>query len=708
MKKFLSKVILSSQFFLLFACNPDINPEHVQWQIYSGDNAGSRFSTLSQINRSNVQDLKPVWIYRTEDAGESTTIQCNPIIVNEKMFIISPGLKLTALNALTGNPIWTFDPAYVRVSGGNSRGVTYWTDGQAERIFYGASAFLFALNVQDGRLIPSFGQDGKVDLHEGLGDKALTKWVTATSPGIVYKNLLILGSRVGEGPAQAAPGYIRAFDVNTGDLKWLFRTIPAPGEYGSETWPVNVLEEIGGANTWGGFTLDVARGMVFCGTGSTSYDHYGGNREGANLFANCVLALDAATGERIWHYQVVHHDLWDYDIPCQPNLVQVKKDGKLIDAVAQPTKVGHLFVLDRETGDPIFPVEELAVPQSEIPGEKSWPTQPFPPASLRYTNQQFTEDDITDISTEANQYVKTLISEFRLGGVFLPPGKKPTIIIPQFNGGTNWGGAAYDPEKRFLYVNNSNEAEWTSMISASADTEISRFDLGAQFYKTICSDCHGNRSPRPGAPGLNNLNQIAAGHSHQYLHGVIQNGKGQMPAFAHLSDDERTAIIAFLKQEGKDVFLDFGDLQLSSPSDISWIGTGHRVIKDHEGFPINRPPWGNLTAIDLDQGKIAWQMTLGTYPELEKRGYPLTGTFNMGGPIVTAGGLVFVAATMDERIRAFDKDNGATLWEYQLETGGYATPSTFEIDGKQMIVIAAGGGGKPGTRSGDAYYCFGL
>jgi len=538
----LLKIILPLHLLLLFACKPDINPEYVQWQIYSGDNSGSRFSALSQINKSNVQDLKPAWIYRTEDAGKSTTIQCNPIIVGEKMFIISPGLKLIALHPLTGRPIWTFDPSYVRVSGGNSRGVTYWTDGQDQRIFYGAGAFLFALNVKDGTPIPSFGQDGKVDLHIGLGENALTKWVTATSPGIVYNNLLILGSRVGEGPAQAAPGYIRAFDVKTGELKWIFRTIPTPGEYGSETWPVNTLEEIGGANTWGGFTLDETRGMVFCGTGSTSYDHYGGNREGANLFANCILALNAATGERIWHYQVVHHDLWDYDIPCQPNLVQVKKDGQLIDAVAQPTKVGHLFVLDRKTGEPIFPITEMPVPQSEIPGEKSWATQPFPPVSLRYAQQEFSEKDITDISPEANASVKTKLRGFTLGGVFLPPGVKPTIVMPQFNGGTNWGGAAYDPESRFLYVNSSNEAEWTSMFPATQTSEITQYDLGSQFYRSICSDCHGNRSPRPGSPGLSNLHQIAAAQSHQYLQGILQNGKGQMPAFTHLTDDENVLL----------------------------------------------------------------------------------------------------------------------------------------------------------------------
>ncbi|MDZ7607107.1 MAG: c-type cytochrome [Cyclobacteriaceae bacterium] len=492
-------------------------------------------------------------------------------------------------------------------------------------------------------------------------------------------------------------------------MVWIFHTIPHPGEFGYETWPEDAWQRTGGANSWGGFTLDVERGMVFCGTGSPTYDHYGGDRKGQNLFGNCILALNAATGERIWHYQVVHHDIWDYDVPCQPNLVTVEKDGKKIDAVAQATKMGHLFVLDRETGEPVFPVEERPVPASEIPGEETWPTQPFPPPSLTYARQSFRADDITDLNPEAREDVVKQIEGMTLGDIFLPPSFNGSIMLPQFNGGTDWGGAAFDPENNTLIVNCSNEAEWISMIKTVPPKNLTRFSFGQHLYRTICSTCHGYDSPRnPGSPSLDSLKKIIIGRPIEDTYKVLQEGKNQMPKFTSLSDDEKYAVIAFLRNEGREIQLDISKLNFSFSNQVPYVATGHNVMKDPDGFPINKRPWATLTAIDLNKANIKWQIPLGTYPELEARGLPPTGTFNMGGPIVTGGGLVFIGATMDERFHAYSKETGQLLWEFQMDAGGYATPATYEIDGKQFVIMAAGGGGKPETRAGNAYYCFSL
>ncbi|PHN08187.1 outer membrane protein assembly factor BamB family protein [Flavilitoribacter nigricans] len=699
---------LLSAGLLLFACRPESTTTGTDWPLYSSDAAGSKYSELDQINVGNVDQLQPAWIYRTDDQGGRTnsTIECNPIIVDGIMYLTTPSLKVIALEAATGTERWRFDPFAGKRASGVNRGVTYWSNDNEKRIYFVASANLYAIDAETGTLVTDFGRDGIVDLHEGLGRDVRTTWVTAATPGIIYNDLLILGSTLGEGPAAAAPGHIRAYDLQTGAMRWIFHTIPYPEEFGYDTWSEDSWQHIGGANAWGGFTLDQERGMVFCGTGSAAYDHWGGNRLGENLFANCILALDAATGERIWHYQVVHHDIWDYDIPCPPNLVQVEKDGRLIDAVAQPTKMGHLFVLDRQTGEPIFPVEEVPVPVSDIPGEVSWPTQPFPPVGLRYTEQRFTHDNVTRRTPEATAFVRARLDSMDTGDIFLPPSERGAVTLPQFNGGTDWGGAAYDPHQRELYVNASNEAEWISMVRAEPPAEITRHQLGRNLYGSICSACHGFGDPK--TPDSPSLQQIARDRSKAEIHQVLLNGKGSMPKFAALSEDERAALVAFLKDEGHEEKLATADLELSFAQEIPYTATGHREFKDPDGFPVNAPPWGTLSAIDLDAGQVRWQIPLGTYPELEAQGLPPTGTFNMGGPVITAGGLIFIGAAMDERFRAIDRETGEVLWQYQMDAGGYATPATYAVDGKQYVVIAAGGGGKPGTKAGNAYYCFAL
>ncbi|NND08804.1 MAG: pyrroloquinoline quinone-dependent dehydrogenase [Saprospiraceae bacterium] len=698
-------------FLMVHVCSCQLAKEEMYhtWSYYNGDQSGSKYSALDQITRDNVRDLKVRWKFKTGDLPESkfSNMECNPLVIGHTIYVTSPTVAVIALNANDGKEIWRFETHPGLRNRGTNRGLAFWSQNDTTRLFFGKGNYLYCLDASDGKLISSFGVAGRVNLKEGLNRDADNR-AKCTTPGVIYGDLYILGATVGEGPGPAAPGYIRAFDVRTGAVVWTFHTIPLPGEPGYETWPPDAWKKSGGANAWGGITLDVARGMVFCGTGSAAYDHWGGDRIGQNLYANCVLALDANMGRKIWHYQVVHHDIWDYDIPCAPNLVQVKRGDDLIDAVAQPTKMGHLFVLDRETGEPVFPVEELPVPKSEIPGEVSWPTQPFPPESLRYARQEITTADITDLSTEAREFVKRSIAGMETGTIFRPPSKDSALIMPQFNGGTDWGGAAYDPLMRKIYVNASNEAEWISMAPAPKAEKLSRFDLGSKIYQTQCTFCHGNSNSEIKTHSLTSLQLITKQRSASEIMHTLANGKGNMPKFNWLSADERLALVAFLKEEGQEETLDLSKIELNFSNEVPWLSTGHHPIKDNHGFPINKRPWGTLSCIDLDAGGIEWQVPLGTYPTLEAEGFEPTGTFNLGGPLVTAGGLVFIAATMDERFRAFDKETGEMLWEFQLDAGGYATPATFEIDGEQFVMIAAGGGGIPGTPSGDSYYCFSL
>jgi len=398
--------------------------------------------------------------------------------------------------------------------------------------------------------------------------------------------------------------------------------------------------------------------------------------------------------------------LWDYDLPTPPVLGEMKQDGEWVDVVVQPTKMGHLFVLNRETGKPMHPVEEVPVPRSDMPGEHSWPTQPFPPEGLRLSMTRMDAEHATDLNPAARSKVLSDLEDMLTGDVFIPPTYQKSVVLPQFNGGCEWGGAAFDPESRTVIVNVSNEAEWTSMVTSRPKEQMSVHQLGRHVYRAVCSFCHGMSSPvNPASPSLQNVRERL---SEDQILQLMETGRGQMPSFASFSYLEKRAVIAFLFDKGKDEQIRTGDLDLSYADAVPVVTTGHHDWRDPEGFPVNRRPWGTLNAVDLTAGRIKWQVPLGTYPKLEARGEPPTGTFNIGGPMVTKGGLVFIGAAMDERFHAFDKETGELLWEYQMEFGGYATPATYELNGRQYIVIAAGGGGKPGTKKGDAFYCFAL
>ena len=702
---------------LMAACQSQQRPHsadpYTDWSVYLGDNTSSHYSRLGSINRDNVADLELAWSYSTNDADTSgrTQIQCNPIIVDTVLYGTSPRLAVFALNAATGDELWFFDPfeaGAVQEGRGINRGVAYWggDDDHSARVMMVAGARLFALDADTGAPIESFGEAGSVDLRQGLDRDVTGLSVTARTPGIIYKHLLIQGSSLSEG-IQSAPGHIRAYDLRTGDIEWIFHTIPHPGEFGYETWPEEAYTYSGGANAWTGLSLDDERGIVFLPTGSAAFDFWGGNRAGENLFANSVLALDAMTGERIWHYQTVRHDLWDRDLPAPPNLVTVEHDGERIDAVAQVTKSGYVFLLDRETGEPLFPVEERLFPASDLRGEEAWPTQPIPLKPAPFARQRFDEDDITDISPESHAYVLERFLTARSDGQFVPPSTQGTMIYPGFDGGAEWGGAGYDPTTGILYVN-SNEMPWIlTMVELNPDNASS----GDGLYARYCAGCHGASLEGSSDQSMPALTGLADRFTREDVRTQIMRGTGFMPSFGFLNETEVSALVGFLfgeSLEGPAALENEEAVQMSEFFAGSPYGhTGYNRFFDQDGYPAVKPPWGTLNAINLNTGEYEWTVPLGEFSELTKRGIPQTGTENYGGPVVTAGGLLFIAASQDERFRAFDKDNGAILWETQLPAGGYATPATYAVNGRQYVVIAAGGG-KMGTKSGDTYLAYAL
>lgn len=663
------------------------------WPIYGG--AGqTRYSALKQINSSNVSKLKVAWTYDTDDGPNAS--QTHPIVVNGILYGVTPRHKVVALDAATGKLLWRFDSG---VEGrGPNRGVTFWSSGTDARIFASVQNLLFALDATTGEPVTSFGMNGHIDLRENLGRDPEKQSVVLTTPGVVYKDLLILGDRTPEA-LPSPPGDIRAFDVRTGKLRWSFHTIPHPGEYGYETWPKDAWTTAGSVNSWPGMAVDEKRGILFAPTGSAATDFYGADRLGDNLFANSLIALNAETGERIWHFQAVKHDLWDRDFPSPPALVTVRHGGKLKEAVAQTTKHGWVYLFDRTTGMPLFPIQAKKYPASVVPGERSAETQVLPTKPAPFARQLLTAEMLSNRTPEVHKWALDQFKTFRSEGQFIPLGTdREVVVFPGFDGGAEWGGSAFDPDTGLLYVN-ANDVAWTSSLRENDGGKSAR-----QSYLTNCAGCH--RDDMQGTPpAIPSLADLRGKRSPQQIAAIVQQGAGRMPSFPSLGVGEVFAIADYiLSGENK-------ELQSAGPSPNAprYRFTGFHKWLDPDGYPAVAPPWGTLNAINLNTGEYAWKIPLGEYPELASQGMKNTGTENYGGPIVTAGGLVFIGATnFDRKFRAFDKKTGKLLWETTLPLAGNATPITYEIAGRQYVVIYATGGRKRGDPSGGIYVAFSL
>ena len=672
------------------------------WGAYHGGPENLHYSTIGQITPANVSKLKVAWTLDTGDAFEGSEIQCNPLVLNGIIYATSPKLRVMAIDGATGREIWSFNPyegAPVRNKQRN-RGLMHWTDGKQSRLYVAAQYKLYSLDLKTGRPDGAFGGQGWIDLRDDLGRPKEGLSVGLTTPGVVYGDLLIIGSICSEG-LPAAPGDIRAYDARTGKLRWAFHTIPHPGEFGHDTWPKDGWKNFGAANNWAGMALDVRRGLVYVPTGSSAFDFFGANRPGNNLFANTLLCLDAKTGKRVWHFQAVKHDVWDRDFPTNPVLVTVRREGKLIDAVAQATKSGHVYVFNRVTGESLFPLEEKAVPSSPVAEEKMAATQVLPTKPEPFARQRLTEDMLTTRTPEANRIARERLKTVRSNGQWEPPSLEGSIVFPGFDGAAEWGGQAFDPETGLFYVN-SNEMAWILRLVPRAKATAAT--NGRRIYIRSCAGCH--RDDLGGSPPeFPSLKGLGAKTDAASLDKILRAGVGRMPGFAHLGNASIEALKAYLLTgEEKEVVV----APSSSVFDQAYTTDGYNKFLDPDGYPAIAPPWGTLNAISLDTGNYAWKIPFGEHPELAAKGMKDTGSENYGGPLVTQSGLLFIGATnFDKKFRAFDKKTGKLLWETTLPFSGNATPATYSVKGKQYVVIAAGGG-KSGAASGGVYVAFAL
>ncbi|WP_161965938.1 PQQ-binding-like beta-propeller repeat protein [Steroidobacter cummioxidans] len=589
------------------------------WPYYHGNPAGTHYSALRDINIHNVQQLKIAWVYDTQDTlGPASTIESNPLIIRGRLFFISPLGRLICLDAATGRERWTFNPR-VRQPGGSEhwrRGVSYWTDGRDETIFFTFDHDLYAVDANTGHPIKNFGSHGRVYVGTRV-----------SSPGVVYQNLIIIGG---------GQSNIRAFDVRTGELRWIFHTIPRPGEFGYDTWPKDAWKSAIGANNWAGMSLDEARGIVFVPLAFPQ--DFVGVGDGDNLFANCLLALDARTGRRLWHFQTIRHDVWDWDLPAPPTLVRVKRNGKTIDALAQTSKIGFVYVLDRVTGQSLFPLTEQKALPSDIPGVRTAMTQTEPTLPLPFVRRRITAETLTKRTPEAAQAVARQFATLRSRGLWDPPSEQGTVIFPGTSGGAEWGGGAFDPASSVLYVNAIEMPFIVKLRQKSGGGSAST------LYLDSCAGCHGEK--REGSPpDVPPLVRIGERLTPAQLAAKISAGGAGMPAFPMLAADPAamSALVTFL-ENGTDL-----SVKLPTPDSpkkqAQYVIAELSKFADPDGYPAVSPPWGTLNAINIDTGQYEWRIPFGEYPELAAQGFNNTGSESYGGPIVTAGGLLFIGAT---------------------------------------------------------------
>lgn len=678
-------------------CVSDPTASHLTWSVYKGDAASSSYSALRQINHESVHRLEVAWEHSFKDVEPGQSFgkyECNPIVVGDIMYCTSPRSWAYALDARTGEEIWSFDPFDGARGGGMKRGVTYWERSNVRRILFTASNFLYSLNAVDGKPDPDFGDNGRVNLNEGLGVNPDSVWVRPTSPGMIYQDLIIMGSEVAEIHG-AAPGHIRAYDVRTGNIAWIFHTIPQPGEFGYDTWPADAWKYVGGANNWGGMSLDQKAGIVYAPLGSPTYDFYGADRPGMNLFGNSLVALDAATGERKWHFQTTHHDVWDYDLPAPPSLIDLGN----IPAVSLVTKTGFIFLFNRLDGTPLFPIDEKPMPSTDMPGEEVWPTQPIPRLPAPFVRQQIDSSGFESIPDSLRTMAMQRFRELAFEGLYTPPSRQGTLMLPGTRGGAEWGGSAVDPATGVLYINGNESPEIMTMQPAWGEKDgRDQLSRGHRLYLSHCALCHGGE--RQGrVPNFPDLLALPDKYSKTSTTQIIQQGQGRMPAFSHLSDRAIQSLVDFLYAT------ESAEAKADENEDAEVSKDGYRNVsaysffRDAEGYPAIDPPWGTLNAVDLRTGTYLWKTPLGNFPERQQVGGPETGTENWGGPLVTAGGLVFIAATQDAYFRAFDKETGQLVWQYELPGFGYATPATYEIAGKQFMSISVTRNDAEGTSS---------
>lgn len=706
---------------LLAGCHHLPTGDDADWSAYNGHPDGDHYSALADIKSSNVGRLKEAWRTTWAEPGDPET---NPLVIDGIVYGYTPSLHIVALDGATGRTLWTFDPGLQGIPvapgihfTGPARGMALWRHGKERRLLAGVMQYLFAIDPSTGQLIRSFGKDGAIDLREGLRGDPANFYVSLTTPGIVFEDELIVGFRTGE-THPAPPGDIRAFDVRTGRLRWQFHTIPHAGEAGSETWPPSALPTAGAANNWAGMALDAGRGIVYVPTGSAVADFYGADRVGDDLYANTLLALDARTGKRLWHFQGVHHDVWDRDFPAPPTLLTVERDGRRIPAVAQPTKQGYVYLFDRVTGHPLFPIREVPYPASTVPGEVTSPTQPKPDLPAPIARQRLDESSLTVRTPAAHDWALEQFRNFASDGQFVPmAANKPTVVFPGFDGGAEWGGAAVDPRHGILYVN-ANDVAWTGSVVPT----VNGGGLGSALYQQNCASCHG--AERKGSPpAIPSLVDVASRLRGDEVATVIRDGRGRMPPFRSIQSYFLAALISYA-MTGEEpaggarppapAVVEGGrsDMQASivdDPLPAAYRFAGFVKFLDPDGYPAVKPPWGTLNAIDLNTGQFLWTVPLGSYPELAAQGLGQTGCENYGGPLLTAGGVLFIGATIyDRKLHAYDPRTGSLLWEGALPYSGTATPATYRAHGRQYVIVATSNARTPGATQGGGYVAYAL